>query len=45
MYYNGMGVEKDLDKAKKLYELAAATDENAKTLLKEIEQSGNTEKQ
>ena len=37
MYYNGLGVEKDLDKAKELYKLAAKTDKNAEILLKELE--------
>ncbi len=37
MYYNGLGVTKDKDKAKQLYKLAADRDKNAKALLVEIE--------
>lgn len=41
MYYNGMGVDKDLEKAKELYTLAAETDKNAATLLKELMEQQN----
>lgn len=38
MYYNGLGVKKDLSKAKELYKMAAADeDKNAKALLEELE--------
>ena len=37
MYYNGLGVTKDLNKAKELYKLAAEKDKNAEQLLKELE--------
>ena len=38
MYYSGLGVEKNWDKAKELYRAASATNENAKLLLKELEE-------
>lgn len=37
MYYNGLGVEKDLQKAKELYGKAAKTNKNAQLLLQELE--------
>lgn len=37
MYYNGLGIPQDRDKAKELYRLAADRDKNAKALLEEIE--------
>lgn len=37
MYYNGMGVEKDVEKAKEMYKMAAVEDKNAKVLLEELE--------
>ena len=37
MYYNGLGVNKDLKRAKDLYKMAAVEDKNAKTLLEELE--------
>lgn len=52
MYYTGMGVVKNRDKAKELFKLAADSDENAKGLLelikaeekKEVEQDGGDTK-
>ena len=43
MYYQGLGVEKNLAKAKELYSLAADDDKNAQKLLEEleIEEQGN----
>ena len=49
MYYAGIGVAKDREKAKELFKLAAEKDENAKGLLefveaeekKELEQEGD----
>ena len=38
MYYNGLGVEKDWDRAKELYRQAAPTNQNAAALLKEVEE-------
>lgn len=47
MYYAGVGVAKNREKAKELFKLASDTDENAKTFLemieseeKELEQGG-----
>ena len=37
MYYNGLGVLKSREKAKQLYKLAAASDDNARLLLEELE--------
>lgn len=37
MYYQGLGVEKNVAKAKELYSLAAEDDKNAKKLLEELE--------
>lgn len=34
-----MGVEKDINRAKELYKLAAKTDKNAEILLKEVEEA------
>lgn len=41
MYVNGMGVDKDIQKAKELYRMAAKTDKNAEILLKELESNIN----
>lgn len=41
MYLNGLGVDKDVQKAKELYEMAAKTDKNAEILLKELESDTN----
>lgn len=38
MYYNGLGVEKDWNRAKELYRQAAPTNQNAAALLKEVEE-------
>ncbi len=38
MYYTGLGVDKDRGKAKELFKLAAEVDENAKKILKVIEE-------
>ena len=38
MYYNGLGIEKDWNRAKELYRQAAPTNKNAAALLKEIEE-------
>lgn len=38
MYYNGLGVEKDWNRAKELYRKAAMTNKNAEALLKELEE-------
>ena len=38
MYYNGLGVEKDWERAKELYRRAAPTNKNAAALLKEVEE-------
>ena len=37
MYYQGLGVERDVEKAKRLYQKAAPTNRNARLLLEEIE--------
>ncbi len=37
MYYNGLGVAKDKQRAKELYTMAADRDKNAKALLEQIE--------
>ena len=37
MYYGGLGVAKDISKAKELYKMAAEEDKNAKLLLDELE--------
>ena len=37
MYYHGLGVEKDWNKAKDLYKKAAPTNHNARLLLEELE--------
>ena len=37
MYYSGLGVQQDRQKAKELYRAASATDQNAKLLLEELE--------
>lgn len=37
MYYSGMGVPKDWQKAKELYRVASDADQNAKLLLEELE--------
>jgi TPR repeat protein len=41
MYYNGLGVKKDLHKAKELYQKAAENNPNAKALLEELESELN----
>lgn len=41
MYYNGLGVEKNLHKAKEWYEKAAEKNANAKALLEELESELN----
>ena len=38
MYYNGIGVERDISKAKELYSQAAKTNKNAQLLLQELEE-------
>lgn len=38
MYYNGIGVQKDWNKAKEWYRQAAPTNKNAAALLKEVEE-------
>ena len=38
MYYNGLGVEKDWNRARELYRQAAMTNKNAEALLKELEE-------
>lgn len=43
MYYAGLGVAKDRDKAKELFKLAAEADENAKEILKVIEEEERKE--
>ena len=37
MYYHGLGVEKNLQKAKELYQRAAPKHHNARLLLEELE--------
>ena len=37
MYYAGLGVAKDNEKAKEFYRMAADKDKNAELLLKELE--------
>ena len=37
MYYHGLGVQKDWEKARDLYKKAAATNHNARLLLEELE--------
>ena len=37
MYYNGLGVSQNKEKAKELYRAAADKDKNAKALLEELE--------
>lgn len=37
MYYNGLGVDKDIKKAKEFYKMAAIEDKNAQLLLEELE--------
>lgn len=37
MYYNGLGVVKSREKAKQLYEIASASDDNARLLLEELQ--------
>ena len=37
MYYNGLGVEKDLEKAKELYSQAAPSNKQAQLLLEELQ--------
>lgn len=37
MYYHGLGVEKNLAKAKELYQRAAPNNHNARLLLEELE--------
>jgi len=44
MYYNGVGVPRDISKAKDLYRLAASTDNSAKALLQEIEEKEREER-
>lgn len=41
MYYSGMGVPKDEEKAKQFYRMAAEKDKNAQLLLDELEQKQN----
>lgn len=43
MYYTGLGVAKDVNKAKELFKLAAEVDENAKEVLKVIEEEERNE--
>ena len=45
MYYNGLGVPKDKNKAKELYKQAAVSDKNAKVLLEELELEERQERQ
>ena len=46
MYYTGLGVTKNLERARELFGLAAEIDDNAKELLKvvdeELKESGNS---
>ena len=44
MYYHGLGVKKDLKKAKELYQKAAPKNHNARLLLEEIEIEEKKEK-
>lgn len=44
MYYAGLGVAKDREKAKELFKLAAESDESAKEVLKTIEEEERKEK-
>ena len=45
MYYNGLGVPKNRDRAKQLYKMAAESDKNAKLLLEEMELEEKEEKE
>ena len=45
MYYSGLGVAKDKEKAKELFRLAAESDESAKEVLKTIEEEERKEQQ
>ena len=44
MYYSGIGVAKNREKAKELFQLAADTDENAKGLLEMIKEEEKKDK-
>ena len=44
MYYGGLGVEKDIEKAKQFYKMAANEDKNAELLLKELEMEQQKDK-
>ena len=37
MYYQGLGVERDVEKARQFYQTAAPTNRNARLLLEELE--------